>query len=113
MMGSGGGIGTASTTIGIDGNLGSSGLSNGHPLDDGNTSRYMLDIHLFKGTVYVFMDFVRQFMHIITASCSLCSNNSCYTSSNNSSNALGDYKQAIHNVAVGNHPHDNKLKLLI
>lgn len=47
-------------------------------IDDLSTSgtRYMLDIHLFKGTVYVFMDFVRKFMHVLTASCSMCSSNS-------------------------------------
>ena len=48
-------------------------------------TKYMLDIHLFKGTVYVFMDFVRKFMHVLTASCSLCINNSACNSSAHSS----------------------------
>lgn len=70
----------------------------------GGSSRYMLDIHLFKGTLYVFMDFVRKFMHVITASCSLCSGNSCCSSSNHSSIVEG---------ARFAHHHDYNLKIFI
>lgn len=71
------------------------------PLEDSSgASRYMLDIHLFKGTVYVFMDFVRKFIHIMTSQCSLC-DSSCATSSNHSS--LMDGKQH----------HDYNLKMIV
>ena len=64
---------------------GSGAMSDNGNMDDLGSSRYMLDIHLFKGTVYVFMDFVRKFMHVLTASCSMCSGDSCCSSSNHSS----------------------------
>jgi hypothetical protein len=41
------------------GNFGSS-LSGTHAIDE--QQKYMLDIHLFKGTVYVFMEFVSHFI---------------------------------------------------
>jgi hypothetical protein len=44
----------------------------------------MLDIHLFKGTVYVFMDFVRKFIHVLTASCSICAGDTCNSSTHSS-----------------------------
>jgi hypothetical protein len=63
-----------------------SGMSSANLEDlSGAGTRYMLDIHLFKGTVYVFMDFVRKFMHVMTASCSLCISNSACNSSAHSS----------------------------
>jgi len=31
--------------------------------------RYLLDIHLFKGTPYLFLDFVKKFMNEIKLSC--------------------------------------------
>jgi hypothetical protein len=68
----------------------------------------MLDIHLFKGTMYVFMDFVRKFMHVLTSSCSLCISNSACNSSAHSSNV-----DAMSNQGGGHSHthHDYKLKL--
>lgn len=51
-------------------NFGSS-LSGNHALEE--HQKYMLDIHLFKGTVYVFMEFVSHFIQLVTSSCSVCS----------------------------------------
>jgi hypothetical protein len=63
-----------------------SGMSSTNLEDlSGSGIKYMLDIHLFKGTVYVFMDFVRKFMHVMTSSCSMCINNSACNSSAHSS----------------------------
>jgi len=86
-----------------------SGMSSTN-LDDlsGAGTKYMLDIHLFKGTLYVFMDFVRKFMHVITASCSLCISNSGCNSSAHSS--------TIDVMSSQGYPHlhhDYKLKLLM
>ncbi|TNV67668.1 hypothetical protein FGO68_gene5303 [Halteria grandinella] len=79
------------------GNFNSS-LSGSHALDE--QYKYMLDIHLFKGTVYVFMEFVSHFMQIVTSSCSVCShNNSCCSSQHSSSQH------------APSHLHDYKLKL--
>ena len=79
-------------------NFGSS-LSGGHGLDE--QQKYMLDIHLFKGTVYVFMEFVSHFIQLVTSSCSVCShNNSCCSSQHSSSQH-----------AMPAHSHDYKLKL--
>jgi hypothetical protein len=105
MMGS---KGANSNSGGGHNNFGST-LSGSHSIDDTPTSKYMLDIHLFKGTVYVFMEFVSHFIHMITASCSVCSqNNSGCASSNHSSS------QHMDRVVMGNnHPHDYKLKLLV
>ena len=94
----------ASTNSGVVTEI-SGGSSSSHE-DGSGGSRYMLDIHLFKGTVYVFNDFVRKFMHVITASCSLCTNNSCCSSSNHSNSVVesGNKQQ---------HHHDYNLKIMI
>ena len=63
-----------------------SGMSSANLEDlSGGVTKYMLDVHLFKGTVFVFMDFVRKFIHVLTASCSMCINNSACNSSAHSS----------------------------
>ena len=76
-------------------------------LEDSTAARYMLDIHLFKGTVYVFMDFVRKFMHVMSASCSMCSGSSCCSSSNHSS----FLDSQSNNRYSAQHHHDYKLKI--
>jgi len=87
-----------------------SGMSSTNLEDlSGVGTKYMLDIHLFKGTVYVFMDFVRKFMHVITASCSLCITNSGCDSSAHSS-TLDAMSNQGHQPHVH---HDYKLKLLM
>jgi hypothetical protein len=93
---------------------GSGAMSNNGNIDDSDSSsRYMLDIHLFKGTVYVFMDFVRKFMHVLTASCSMCSNNSCCSSSNHSS-VMGDGQSNNRFIVpTTGHHHDYNLKIFI
>ena len=78
--------GSKASNLTPGGGPGSSNMSSNNTIDDTNVSRYMLDIHLFKGTVYVFMDFVRKFLHVLTVTCSLCTSNSCCSSSNHSSN---------------------------
>jgi hypothetical protein len=73
----------------------------------GGLTKYMLDVHLFKGTVFVFMDFVRKFMHVLTASCSMCISNSACNSSAHSS--------TFEVMSSQGHPHlhhDYKLKML-
>ena len=85
------------------------GMSSGN-LEDLTSSgtKYMLDIHLFKGTLYVFIDFVRKFMHVITASCSLCiTNNSACNSSAHSSTY-----EVMSSQGQPHLHHDYKLKML-
>jgi hypothetical protein len=82
------------------------GMSSAEDLAASGT-RYMLDIHLFKGTVYVFMDFVRKFMHVLTASCSMCSSNSAQGSSAQGSNV------DLQSCYSQHHHHDYKLKMVI
>ena len=89
-----------------------SGMSSANLEDlSGAGTKYMLDIHLFKGTSYLFMDFVRKFMHVLTASCSMCISNSACGSSAHSSNV-----DAISSLGAGGAQphihHDYKLKLL-
>jgi hypothetical protein len=88
----------------------------GGGVDEGGQigSRYMLDIHLFKGTVYVFMDFVRKFMHVITSCCSKCAiSNDCASSSNHSSGFTVDAANNKITSYLPNHIHDHNLKMLL
>lgn len=70
------------------GAMGSGAMSSTN-LDDNAVSKYMLDIHLFKGTVYVFMDFIHKFIHVMASSCNVVcnnnNNNNSYCSSSNHS----------------------------
>lgn len=101
--------------------MSSNGLSgSGSNLEDSQSARYMLDIHLFKGTTYVFMDFVRKFMHVLTSSCSVCTRDSFYSGSNHSSQAdvqsVASPNRQIMNSSSNNtssHHHDYKLKIVI
>ena len=68
----------------------------------------MLDIHLFKGTVCVFTEFVAQFIHLITSSCSICNFNSSCCSSSNQSQADGG--NSSRQYPAGGHSHNYKLK---
>ena len=79
-------------------------------LDEIGAQRYMLDIHLFKGTVYVFMDFVRKFMHLISTQ-ALCITNSC--SSNHESNMDGESNNIMRSRTYsGNRHHDYNIKII-
>jgi hypothetical protein len=69
----------------------------------------MLDIHLFKGTVYVFMDFVHKFIHVLTASCSNATLNSQCSSSNHSSVLDGQSRFGV----SGNAHHEYNLNNFI
>lgn len=95
---------------GVHLNQGSGALSGGfNKLDDNMGTRYMLDIHLFKGTVCVFTEFVSQFMHLITSSCSICNfNSSCCSSSNQSQMDGGSSRHY-----AGGHSHNYKLKVFM
>jgi hypothetical protein len=73
----------------------------------GGVTKYMLDVHLFKGTVFVFMDFVRKFMHVLTASCSMCISNSACNSSAHSSTF-----EVMSSQGQPHLHHDYKLKML-
>lgn len=85
-----------------------SAMSSGNLEDlSGGLTKYMLDVHLFKGTVFVFMDFVKKFIHVLTASCSMCNSNSACNSSAHSSTFEVMSSQGLLHVH-----HDYKLKML-
>jgi hypothetical protein len=89
-------------------------------LEEAGCARYMLDVHLFKGTVCVFLDFVRRFTHVLTAACSQCSTHSNYdaSSSNHSSHQHPHYSQDLQ-YKYGTQPpgmghsHDYNLKIFM
>lgn len=75
-------------------------------IDDIGAQRYMLDIHLFKGTVYVFMDFVRKFMHLISTQIIQITN-----SYETQSNMDGDNSNRSRTNSI-NRNHDYNLKII-
>ena len=78
-----------------DQNQGTRSSASSSAAGDDATARYMLDVHLFKGTVCVFMDFVRKFLHVMSQA--VAQTNSCCSSSRSSvvgegrSRAQSDY----------------------
>ncbi len=106
----GGGGSTATPHAAVSGTTPSgSGMSSANLEDlSGGVTKYMLDVHLFKGTVFVFMDFVRKFMHVLTASCSMCINNSACNSSAHSSTL-----EVMSSQGQPHLHHDYKLKMLL
>lgn len=80
-------MGSSSLAATPGGNMGSGAMSSNTLDDAAAQSKYMLDIHLFKGTVNVFMDFIHKFIHLITLNCNVCVNpaDSSYCSSSNHS----------------------------